>query len=110
MNEDLKKKWDESERTGKPVPVGDLVVCDVCDADYTERRDSGGFIFGSYAYCPACAARHEPMIKSYNEEHMITARCPAPKLTERGVEIVSFADFVRGYRGPDATVYVRLMR
>jgi len=31
MNEDLKKKWDESERTGKPVPVGDLVVCDVCD-------------------------------------------------------------------------------
>lgn len=89
--------WAEAERTGQPVPVGDTVVCDVCDDDYTSRPESGGFVFGSYAYCPSCATKQLPSIRGYGEEHLIRAHCP-PGL--------SFADFVRDLRGPNAYVHV----
>lgn len=97
VRKDLKQKWDDAERTGEPQPLGDLVVCDVCDRDYTNSTEEGGFIFGSYAYCPTCAERHLPKIQGYNEEHMIRARCG---------DGVSFADFVRAYRGPDAAIRI----
>ena len=87
--------WKRAEQTGRPVPVGDVVVCDTCDADYTDRPDSGGFIFGRDAYCPPCAERALPNIKHYGEESHIKARCPDGQ---------SFADFVRTFRGPDAAI------
>jgi len=93
----LAAKWEEAERTGKRVSVGAIVVCDVCNEDYTARTESGGFIFGSYAYCPACAVKHLPVMRRYGEEHHIHARCPATQ---------SFADFVRELRGPDAYVSI----
>lgn len=98
MIKDLEDKWKEANATGEPVPVGDTVVCDVCDEDYTARPESGGFIFQSTAYCPTCGPARLPMIKGYGEEHFIRARCP---------EGVSFADFVRGYRGPNAAIQIR---
>jgi|GEM_PF-1971124 len=97
MNPDLKAKWDEAARTGNAIPVGDVVVCDVCNADYTESQATGGFIFGSYAYCPRCARSHLEKIREYGEEHLIRARAEPGE---------AFADFVRRYRGPHAFIRI----
>lgn len=94
---DLIEKWEEAAETGKPVVLGETVVCDACNEDYSVRPDQGGFIFGSYAYCPACAADALPRIEGYGETYMIRARCPEGK---------TFADFVREYRGPDAAIQI----
>ncbi len=72
------------------IDIGETVVCDVCNDDYTDLPDSGGFIFGSYAYCPKCAIDGMKNIQKYKEESRIRAVCPSHS---------SFADFVRGYRG-----------
>lgn len=86
----LNDAWDKAFASpGTPVDIGDTVVCDVCDEDYTQRPDIGGFIFGSYAYCPTCATKHLPDIVRAMEETAIKARCPADQ---------SFADFIRAYR------------
>lgn len=98
MNKDLEAKWKEAEATGQAVEVGAIVVCDVCNEDYSARDDQGGFIFGSYAYCPACAKSHLTAIRGYGEEGMIKAHCPSG---------VSFAKFVRNYRGPNAAIQIR---
>lgn len=34
--------------------IGDTVVCDYCNRDYTESEATGGLIVGSYAVCPKC--------------------------------------------------------
>lgn len=56
--------------------VGDEVQCDVCNKDWTNSDVSGGFMFGSYAYCPECAVSHMPSIRGYGEESHIRERCP----------------------------------
>ena len=101
MNKSIKDKWREAEETGEPVKVGDLVVCDVCDKDYTHSDAKGGFIFGSYGYCPTCAENRINEIRRYGEEHYIRAHCPPD---------MSFADFVRRYRGPDACITINKLR
>ncbi len=96
--DNLKEMWDKAwSNPGTEIPQGDVVFCDICDKDYTNLPDQGGFIFGSYAYCPSCAAKRLPEIESYGEKGHIRAFCPEGK---------SFADFVREYRGPDATISV----
>jgi len=97
MKKELTDKWSEAEETGAPISVGDIVVCDICDEDFTDSSEQGGFIFSSTAYCPKCAKEKLPMIRGYNEEHYIKARCP---------DDVSFADFVRDYRGPNAYIQI----
>lgn len=87
----LRQKWQEAdEHPGTVVDIGDIVVCDICDEDFTDSQEQGGFIFGSNAYCPRCAKRSLPDIKKYGEESYIRATCPDGK---------PFADFVRKYRG-----------
>jgi hypothetical protein len=98
MNDELTKKWAEAGRTGEPIPVGEIVVCDICDQDFTTRPDRGGFVFGSSAYCPYCAAERLQLIKDYREEHFIKDRANPGE---------SFADFVRRFRGPDTTIQVQ---
>jgi hypothetical protein len=93
LDEAWKAAWDHP---GEEVPVGRAVVCDVCSKDWTDRPEPGGFLFGSYAYCPECAVQGLRTIKAYKEEYRIVAMC--------GEE--SFADFVRRMRGPDA--YIRV--
>lgn len=68
------------------IDLGDEVFCDVCNAEYTDSKESGGFMFGTYCYCPVCAKKAEAHIRSCNEGHLIRARCP---------EGASFADWVR---------------
>lgn len=93
----LGEKWAEAEATGRAVKIGETVVCDVCDTDYTQRQESGGFIFDSYAYCPECAKKELRQIEAIGEEGYIRARCPDGQ---------SFADFVRAYRGPNASIQI----
>lgn len=98
MADKMEDKWDEAFASpGTKILIGDTVVCDVCSKDWTESDVSGGFIFGSYAYCPDCADRLIDHIRDCGEDHLIRAFCPEGK---------SFADFVREYRGPDASVWV----
>ena len=75
--------------------MGNQVICDQCNQDYTNSVKCGGFIFGSHAYCPDCAARSLENIKAYGEEKYIKAYCP---------DDMSFKDFVITYRGDDNKV------
>ena len=87
----IQELWKEAEANpGKKVDLGRTVVCDICDKDWTDKTKSGGFIFGSKAYCPECALRSLKSIMAYGEGKYIKAHCPSG---------VSFADFVRGWRG-----------
>lgn len=61
------------------IDIGNTVLCDGCNTDFTGRDDSGGFLFGSYAYAPCCADRMLENIRRHNEEHLIKAWCPAGK-------------------------------
>ena len=79
------------------IPVGQTVLCDACDTDLTSDPRSGGYLFGSYGYGPCCAEKRLTVIKGYGEEHFIRARCP---------EGVSFADWIRDMRGPDAAIRI----
>lgn len=90
MEAKLKALWAEAQKTGKPVSVSGIVVCDICDKDFTELDTVGGFIFTSSAYCPECEVKGMRTIKGYGEERFIKAVCQ---------DGVSFADFVRAYRG-----------
>lgn len=79
------------------IPLGDTVVCDICNADFTDSDESGGFIFSGYAYCPNCAKEGWEKIKEKGEEKYIQAICPESK---------SFADFCRDFRGEDAKITI----
>ena len=79
------------------IPVGRTVLCDIDDTDLTGDPRSGGYLFGSYGVGPCCAERYLATIRGYGEERFIRARCP---------EGVSFADWIRGLRGPDAAITI----
>lgn len=78
--------------------LGDKVVCDICNEEYTNSKESGGFIFRSYAYCPKCAKEWLKKIKEFKEEDSINAVCPKD---------MSFADFCREYRGENAKITIK---
>lgn len=87
---DLKKMKLES-----VIDVGETVVCDMCNANYTDSNRSGGFIFGSKAVCPECAPEMQANIEKHNEEKHIKAYCPLG---------MSFKDFILEWRGGDNTI------
>jgi hypothetical protein len=103
MSEDNRKKidaaWDAAfQQSGAAIPIGDIVLCDDCNADWTGRKESGGLVFGSKGICPDCEPRWRASIAQYHEQDHISAECP---------EIQSFADFIREFRGPDSFIMVR---
>ncbi len=71
------------------IEPGNIVLCDWCDKDWTDRPESGGFLLQSKAICPDCADKTLESLTHFNEEHLIRDRCP---------EGVSFADWVRSFR------------
>ena len=77
--------------------IGNSVICDSCNKDYSNSDEAGGFLFGSNGYCPSCAKEALPRIKGYNEERFIKAWCP---------EEMSFKDFILAIRGGDNTIKV----
>src|SRR6266705_565862 len=46
---------------------GDEVLCDLCNADYTDSPDCGGYILSGHAVCPACALRVSMKTREYGE-------------------------------------------
>ncbi len=36
------------------VDIGDTVVCDFCNGEFTDSDKTGGVMIGSYAICPDC--------------------------------------------------------
>ena len=95
----IQQAYAEALAAGGPaeIPLGRNVLCDIDDTDLTDDARSGGFLFGSYAVGPCCAERYLATVKGYGEERFIRARCP---------EGVSFADWVRGMRGPGAAITI----
>lgn len=83
--------------TKKEIELGDVVVCDICNKDFTKSKKSGGFIFMSYAYCPECSEAGMKAVEEYKETEYVKAICP---------DHMSFADFVRDYRGKDAKITI----
>lgn len=71
------------------VHMGNTVLCDQCNKDWTNDKTTGGYLFGSHGVCPDCADRMMISIKKYNEEWNIKGYCPADK---------SFADWIRSIR------------
>lgn len=77
------------------IDIGEMVICDVCNEDYSNSNESGGFIFTSKAYCPKCAKKRLPEIKGYGEEKYIKAYCPST---------MSFKDMVLAWRCGNNTI------
>lgn len=95
---DLQKLWDQAAANkGETVPVGNFVVCDLCNDDYTGSTESGGFVFQSKGICPKCAPEFLRLVMKFDEKGYIRAHCPDGQ---------SFADFIRAYRGPNAGIKI----
>jgi hypothetical protein len=58
------------------IDVGNTVFCDLCNKDYTDSDDEGGFLFQSKAVCPKCAPDFEKNVRKHGEEEYIKAYCP----------------------------------
>lgn len=80
------------------IDIGEVVVCDLCNKDYTDdNKSKGGFLFGSKGVCPDCAPDFLERIKSYGEEDYIKGVCPAGKL---------FRDWILELRGGNNTIKI----
>jgi hypothetical protein len=79
------------------IDIGDSVLCDWCSREYRGSDASGGFMYGTYATCPACAEHKEAAAAKYGEQRFIGARCP-PGMT--------FHAWVMQLRGGDNTIKV----
>ena len=77
------------------IDCGEQVICDICDSDYSNSDERGGFLFSSYAYCPKCAKEGLERIKEYGETQYIKAYCP---------DSMSFKDFILDIRNGDNTI------
>ncbi len=85
MNKDLAAAWKKAEESGEKIPIGNIVVCDQCDIDYTSRDDRGGIILGSNAFCPSCTPKMLADVARHREEHYIRARCQRDRVLFRDV-------------------------
>jgi len=64
------------------IDVGDTVICDFCNEDYTKSHKCGGLLFCSYAICPDCSKS----VNQYEKRSFIKATCP---------DYMPFSDWVR---------------
>lgn len=72
------------------IDIGNTVLCDLCNEDFTNSNKSGGFIYMTKGICPNCAGDFLKAVKKCKEEMYISQYCPKD---------TSFADFIRNYRG-----------
>lgn len=54
--------------------IGNTVICDLCNKNYTDSLVEGGLQFGRKAVCPECAPQLEADAKRYGEERFIGDR------------------------------------
>ena len=79
------------------IDIGDSVVCDSCNADYTNSDEKGGFMFSSSSFCPRCAPEMMKSITLYNEERYIT---------DYAKDGETFKDFCLRMRGGNNTITI----
>ena len=79
------------------IEIGDTVLCDLCNTDYTDSDESGGLIVGSNAVCPRCEGRIRENLRKHGEEREIKAECP---------EGMSFKAFVLTYRNGNNAIRI----
>jgi hypothetical protein len=54
------------------IDVGETVLCDYCNTDYTnDDETTGGILFSGHAVCPLCLNETMKNIKKYREERFI---------------------------------------
>lgn len=69
------------------VEMGNRVICDICDKEWTDSPVSGGYLFGSYGVCPDCAVGDfNKGVERHKEQGFIKAWCP---------QNMSHADWIR---------------
>lgn len=71
------------------IDIGDTVVCDYCNDDYTNSDESGGILLHNEAVCPMCAT-----VERYQRAEAI---CPPD---------MSFKDWVLKLRGGNNTIII----
>lgn len=81
----------------KIIDVGDTVLCDMCNGDYTDSDAEGGFMLMSNGVCPECADRVENSCRQYGEEKYITERARPGE---------TFKAFILRMRGGNNTVRI----
>ncbi len=77
------------------IDVGDTILCDLCNKDWTDSKETGGFLFLSKGVCPDCAPEFLEKIRQYNEEEYIKEFCPPD---------MSFSKWCLALRGGDNTI------
>ena len=80
------------------IEIGDLVLCDICNKDWTTETQTGGMLVQSKGVCPDCSPKYRCDLIKYEEQYLIRAICPPE---------TSFADWIRSLRGPEATIEIR---
>jgi hypothetical protein len=53
---------------------GEHVNCDLCNEEYMDSTETGGFMFDSNAVCPKCAPTFEKDAARFNESDHIRER------------------------------------
>lgn len=57
--------------------MGNTVLCDFCNKDWTFLEGKGGVLFGSYAVCPDCMTDEWlAEVERLGETEYISQRCP----------------------------------
>ena len=79
------------------VDIGERVFCDWCDAEWTNRKESGGFLLISKAICPDCAPKVMADLIRNGELQYVRADCP---------EGLSFRDWCLRLRGGNNEVRI----
>jgi hypothetical protein len=76
------------------IDIGETVLCDLCNADYTDSEAEGGILVGTYAICPTCAP---PIISDAERTGETIVRCPVQ---------TRFKDWVLQLRGGRNTIEI----
>lgn len=79
------------------IDIGDTVLCDLCNADFTDKSDTGGFVFESKAVCPNCTPDFLRSVRDNHELEYVRAICP---------EGMPFREFILRYRNGNNTISV----
>lgn len=75
--------------------IGNVVLCDICNDDFTESDESGGIILHGTAYCPKCLAKYRHDFSDNDWEEAICAAAGVP-----------FRELVLAARGGDNTIKI----
>ena len=86
LQDSLREQFESMFDVVVKMEPGDVVLCDLCNKDWTDSDVSGGLLFSSKGVCPDCAPKFEEDAKKEGEEDYIQGRCP---------ENMSHADWIR---------------